>query len=55
MDGTWRHERKGPRLLVTIEPFAGPLPAWARRAAAAEAERLAAWSGGELELSWAGS
>jgi hypothetical protein len=40
MDGTWRQERKGRRLLVTIEPFAGPLPAW---------------SGGELELSWAGS
>jgi hypothetical protein len=55
MDGTWRQERKGRRLLVTIEPFAGPLPAWARRAAAAEAERLAAFAGGELELSWAGA
>jgi uncharacterized protein YcaQ len=54
MDGTWRQERKGRRLLVTIEPFAGPLPAWARRAAEAEAERLAAFAGGELELSWAG-
>jgi Winged helix DNA-binding domain len=53
MDGTWRQERKGRRLLVTIEPFAGPLPAWARRAAEAEAERLAAFAGGELELSWA--
>jgi hypothetical protein len=53
MDGTWRQERKGRRLLVTIEPFAGPLPARARRAAEAEAERLAAFAGGELELTWA--
>jgi DNA glycosylase AlkZ-like len=51
MDGTWRQERKGRRLLVVIEPFAGPLSAWARRAA--EAERLAAFADGELELSWA--
>ena len=53
MDGTWRQEARGRRLLVTIEPFAGPPPAWARRAAEAEAERLAAWSGGQLELRWA--
>jgi hypothetical protein len=53
MDGVWRQEAKGSRLLVTIEPFAGPPPAWARRAAEAEAERLAAWSGGQLELRWA--
>jgi Winged helix DNA-binding domain len=53
MDGTWRQEAKGRRLLVTIEPFTGPPPAWARRAAEAEAERLAAFTGGELELRWA--
>ena len=53
MDGTWRQEAKGRRLLVTIEPFTGPRPAWARRAAEAEAERLAAFTGGELELRWA--
>jgi Winged helix DNA-binding domain len=53
MDGTWRQEAKGRRLLVTIEPFAGPPPAWARRAAEAEAERLAAFTGGQLELRWA--
>jgi hypothetical protein len=52
MDGTWRHEARGGRRLVTIEPFAG-LPAWARRAAEAEAERLAAFTGGRLELAWA--
>jgi hypothetical protein len=54
MDGTWRQEAKGRRLLVTIEPFTGPPPAWARRAAEAEAERLAALTGGRLELTWAG-
>ena len=43
----------GRRLLVTIEPFTGPPPAWARRAAEAEAERLAAFTGGQLELRWA--
>jgi hypothetical protein len=32
-----------------------PPPARARRAAEAEAERLAAFSGGELELSWVGA
>jgi len=53
MDGVWRQEAKGRRLLVTIEPFAGPPPVRVRRAAEAEAERLAAWSGGQLELRWA--
>jgi hypothetical protein len=53
MEGVWRQEARGRRLAVTIEPFAGPLPARARRAAGAEAERLAAFTGGELELRWA--
>jgi winged helix DNA-binding protein len=53
MDGTWRQEARGRRLLVTIEPFTGPPPAWVRRTAEAEAERLAAFTGGELELRWA--
>jgi uncharacterized protein YcaQ len=53
MDGTWRQEARGRRLQVTVEPFTGPPPVWARRAAEAEAERLAAWAGGELELRWA--
>ena len=53
MDGIWRQEAKGRRLLVTIEPFT-KLPAWARRAAEGEAERLAAWNDAELELDWAG-
>ena len=53
MEGVWRSEAKGRRLLVTVEPFAGPPPARVRRAAEAEAERLAAVSGAELELRWA--
>jgi hypothetical protein len=53
MDGVWRQEAKGRRLKLTIEPF-GKLPAWARRAAEGEAERLAAWNDAELELDWAG-
>ena len=51
MEGVWRHEKKGTRLEVVIEPFTR-VPAWARRAAKGEAERLAAFIGGELELSW---
>ena len=49
MEGVWRHEVKGRRVEVTIEPFA-KVPGWARRAAAEEAERLAAFLGGALEL-----
>lgn len=51
LDGVWRHERRGSRLAVQIEPFV-ELPAWARRAAEDEAARLAGYAGGELELSW---
>jgi hypothetical protein len=51
MDGVWKHERKGSRLLVQIEPFVD-LPAWARQSAEAEAERLAEFMGRTLELSW---
>jgi hypothetical protein len=52
MDGVWSHERKGKRLVVTIEPF-GRVAQWARAEAEAEAERLAAFVGGELSVSWA--
>jgi DNA glycosylase AlkZ-like len=52
MDGVWKHERKGQRLTVTIEPF-GKLPKWARAQAEAEAERLAEFLGGALEVRWA--
>jgi hypothetical protein len=51
MLGTWRQEAKGRRLAVTIEPFTR-LPAGVRRQATAEAERLAAWTGVTLDLTW---
>jgi hypothetical protein len=51
MDGVWRHEIKGSRVEVVIEPFVKP-PAWVRRAAEREAERLAAFLGGTLNLVW---
>jgi hypothetical protein len=47
--GVWRHERKGRRLLLEVEPFERLAP-WAREQLDAEAERLAAFLGGELEL-----
>jgi hypothetical protein len=38
--GTWRHERKGRRLSLEVEPFTS-LSAWSRRQIEAEAQRLA--------------
>jgi hypothetical protein len=52
IEGVWRHERKGRRLSLEVEPFAKP-PAWVRRAAEDEAERLRDFLGGELTLTWA--
>ncbi len=49
MAGTWKHERRGAILSVEIEAFA-KLPPRARAQAAAEAERLAAFLGGEPKL-----
>jgi hypothetical protein len=40
MVGVWKHERKGKRLSIAIEPFER-LPTWAREQLEAEAERLA--------------
>jgi uncharacterized protein YcaQ len=51
MEGVWKHERKGKRLTVAVEPF-GKLPKWARTEVESEAERLAGFLGGALELSW---
>lgn len=42
MEGTWKHEIKGSRLEVVIEPFA-KIPTWAHRAAVQEAKRLSAF------------
>ncbi|MBZ5620927.1 MAG: winged helix DNA-binding domain-containing protein [Acidobacteriia bacterium] len=51
MEGTWRHEIKGSRVEVVIEPFV-KAPVWVRRAAGQEAERLAGFFGCSLSLAW---
>jgi len=51
MEGIWRHEVRGSRVEVVIEPFS-KTPVWVRRAAGQEAERLAAFLGGGLNLVW---
>jgi uncharacterized protein YcaQ len=51
IDGVWRHERKGKRVLVDIEPFAA-VPKWVTRGAEQEADSLATFLGGSLELAW---
>jgi hypothetical protein len=51
MDGVWRHERRGRQVTVEVEPFVD-LPAWARRGVEQEADRLAAFLGGPLDLRW---
>jgi hypothetical protein len=51
MDGVWRFDRKGKRVVVTIEPFVA-LKAKAKRAAGEEAERIAEFMERELELKW---
>ena len=51
MEGIWRHDLKGKRAAVSIEPFT-PQPTWVIAAAEAEAERLATWFGATLDLSW---
>ena len=51
MHGIWRHEIKGSRVEVVIEPFV-KVPVWVRRAAGQEADRLAAFLGCTLSLGW---
>jgi uncharacterized protein YcaQ len=50
IEGVWKHERKGKRLTVEVEPFGKP-PKWARSEVEREAERLGEFLGGEVELS----
>jgi hypothetical protein len=50
--GVWSHEVGRGRVAVAIEPFAR-VPAAVRRAAEAEAARLAAFLGGDPEVTWA--
>jgi hypothetical protein len=49
MAGVWKHELKGSTVSVQVEPF-DRLPRWTRPYIAAEAERLADFLGGSLEL-----
>lgn len=49
--GTWRHELRGARVEVVVEPFQKE-PAWVRRAAQQEADRLAGFLGGPLSFAW---
>ena len=52
MQGVWRHEIKGSRVEVVVEPF-GKAPLWVRHMVGQEAERLAAFLGGALSgLTW---
>jgi hypothetical protein len=51
IQGVWRHEIKSSRVDVVVEPFL-KLPAWVRRSAEEEAERPAAFLGGNLSLIW---
>jgi uncharacterized protein YcaQ len=51
MEGVWRHELKGSRIEVVIEPFDG-VAAWVRKGAKVEAERLAEFFGGKLAITW---
>jgi len=51
MEGIWRHEIKGSRVEVVIEPFV-KVPVWVRRAARQEAGSLAEFLGGILSLAW---
>jgi uncharacterized protein YcaQ len=52
MAGVWSHERKGDRLVVEVEPFAR-LKRAEKAGVQAEAEALAEFLGGELELAFA--
>ena len=51
MAGVWRHERKGGRLLVEIEPFE-EMPEWVCEEARLEVERLAGFFNAEPKVSW---
>jgi hypothetical protein len=50
-DGVWRLERKGARVLVSIEPFA-KVTKRVRAEAEREAESLATFLGAKLKLAW---
>jgi hypothetical protein len=49
MAGVWKHEQKGATVSVEVQPF-GKLPRRTREPIEGEAERLAAFLGGSLDL-----
>ncbi len=51
MQGVWRHELKNRTIQVTMEPFV-KISKDVRSAAEGEAERLAGFIGGKLQLEW---
>jgi len=51
MQGVWRHQIRGSRIEVLIEPFV-KMPKWVRNAAEHEAERLAMFLGGNLTVAF---
>lgn len=51
IDGVWRHEKKGKRLVVDIQPFAR-VPKWVMRGVEQEAESLGSFLGATPELTW---
>jgi DNA glycosylase AlkZ-like len=53
LEGVWRHDVVGKRVRVVIEPFVRQ-PAWVKRAARDEAEKLAVFLGGSAQFSWRG-
>jgi hypothetical protein len=52
IEGVWWWERKGKRVAISFEPFTKQ-PAWVKKAAIGEAERLAAFLGAEPDVTWA--
>jgi uncharacterized protein YcaQ len=51
MAGVWSHDVRADRVAITVEPFA-PVGSEVRAGVEAEAERLAAFLGGEPDLAW---
>ncbi len=51
MMGTWRHDIKGRRVMVEVEPFI-EVPQWVRRAAGQEAERLGGFFACSASMVW---
>ena len=51
IEGVWWWEKKGKRLSVRFEPFSKQ-PAWVKRSAEAEVQRLAAFVGLDADVEW---